>query len=75
MSKLRKVILIIVIMAAAYFVVTFVASLVQYSSNLAKSGGWNKNGEPADKMVLNVHGRMIVLSHIHISTCKVLRWI
>jgi len=44
MSKLRKVILIIVIMAAAYFVVTFVASLVQYSSNLAKGGGWNKNG-------------------------------
>jgi len=39
MSKLRKVILIIVIMAAAYFVVTFVASLVQYSSNLAKSVG------------------------------------
>jgi len=39
MSKLRKVILIIVIMAAAYFVVTFVASLVQYSSNLAKGGG------------------------------------
>jgi len=39
MSKLRKVILIIVITAAAYFGVTFVASFIQYSSNLAKGVG------------------------------------
>ncbi|HEX2305229.1 MAG TPA: hypothetical protein VHH33_02970 [Nitrososphaeraceae archaeon] len=39
LQEIRKVILIIVIMAAAYFVITFVASLIECSSNLAKSAG------------------------------------